>query len=235
MFPWSAVFSLEPKVPGRRSSEELVTNTLMLELGAMVKRAERIRLERATEGRRRRRSSSSSTADYSWLATAPTPAPYELTPSDLLELQELCAKIPPPQCGPLIARFRRLVLQMEPEVQEVARLFRTVLRDCVEEQAGEDAPDAQAPIFEKQHRSKSLSFVHFRSRFRTGHLFRGGALGGSRGNLEQSMEWSDEEEEEPMEEDIGRVEDTRLRAQAARKSRSRSMPEISPIEQSVRG
>lgn len=103
MFPWSAVFSLEPKVPGQRSTEELVTNTLMLELGAMVKRTERIRLERATEGRRRRRSSSS-TADYSWLASTPTPQPYELTPNDLLELQDLCAKIPPAQCGPLIVR-----------------------------------------------------------------------------------------------------------------------------------
>lgn len=103
MFPWSAVFSLEPKVPGQRSTEELVTNTLMLELGAMVKRTERIRLERATEGRRRRRSSSS-TADYSWLASNPTPQSYELTPNDLLELQDLCAKIPPVKCGPVIVR-----------------------------------------------------------------------------------------------------------------------------------
>lgn len=103
MFPWSAVFSLEPKVPGQRSTEELVTNTLMLELGAMVKRTERIRLERATEGRRRRRSSSS-TADYSWLANNPTPQSYELTPNDLLELQDLCGKIPPVKCGPLIVR-----------------------------------------------------------------------------------------------------------------------------------
>lgn len=103
MFPWSAVLSIEPKVPGQRSTEELVTNTLMLELGAMVKRTERIHLERATEGRRRRRSSSS-TVDYSWLANTPHPHHYELTPSDLLELQDLCAKIPPAQCGPLIVR-----------------------------------------------------------------------------------------------------------------------------------
>lgn len=90
-------------MPGHRTSEELVTNTLMLELGAMVKRTERIRLERATEGRRRRRSSSSA-ADYSWLAQAPTTQPYELTPNDLLELQDLCAKIAPAQCGPVIVR-----------------------------------------------------------------------------------------------------------------------------------
>lgn len=107
MFPWSAMFSLEPKVPGQRTSEELVTNTLMLELGAMVKRMERVRLERATQTRRR---SSSSSVDYSWLASVPVKAPFELTPSDVVDLQELCTKIPPPLCGPAIVRYIGLPL-----------------------------------------------------------------------------------------------------------------------------
>ncbi|XP_041800401.1 RD3 domain-containing protein [Chelmon rostratus] len=223
MFPWSAVFSLEPKVPGQRSTEELVTNTLMLELGAMVKRTERIRLERATEGRRRRRSSSS-TADYSWLANTPTPQPYELTPNDLLELQDLCGKIPPAQCGPLIVRFRRLVSQMEPEVHEVPRLFRTVLRDFVDEMNGNE--DVQDTVFEKQQRSKSLSFDTFRTKFRTGQFFKGSSMRGSRGNLQQELDWSDEED--------GEGEEEAIKARA-RKGRSRSMPEISPMEQSAHG
>ncbi|XP_029021294.1 RD3 domain-containing protein [Betta splendens] len=226
MFPWSAVFSLEPKVPGQRSTEELVTNTLMLELGAMVKRTERIRLERATEGRRRRRSSTS-TADYSWLANTPTPQPYELTPNDLLELQDLCAKIPPAQCGPVIVRFRRMVSEMEPEVHEVPRLFRSVLRDCVDEVNGnEDFPTD--PVIEKQQRSKSLSFVTFRTKLRTGQFFKGSGLRGSRGNLQQQVDWSDEEEED------GEGEEEAIKARA-RKGRSRSMPEITPVEQSAQG
>ncbi|XP_019966259.1 protein RD3 isoform X2 [Paralichthys olivaceus] len=228
MFPWSAVFSLEPKVPGQRTAEELVTNTLMLELGAMVKRTERIRLERMAEGRRRR--SSSTTADYSWLANTPTPQPYELTPSDLLELQDLCAKIPPAQCGPLIVRFRRLVSQMEPEVQEVARLFRSVLRDCVDEMNGNEYIQTQDNVFEKQQRSKSLSFVTFRTKFRSGYFFKGGGLRGSRGNLQQQVDWYNEEEEE--EEDGAEEEAIRARA---RKGRSNSMPEITPMEQSALG
>ncbi|XP_070818851.1 protein RD3 [Chaetodon trifascialis] len=223
MFPWSAVFSLEPKVPGQRSTEELVTNTLMLELGAMVKRTERIRLERATEGRRRRRSSSSA-ADYSWLANTPTPQPYELTPNDLLELQDLCGKIPPAQCGPLIVRFRRLVSQMEPEVHEVPRLFRSVLHDFVDEMNGNE--EVQDTVYEKQQRSKSLSFDTFRTKFRTGQFFKGGGTRGSRGNLQQEVDWSDEEDEEGEEEAI---------KARARKGRSRSMPEISPMEQSAHG
>ncbi|XP_071362969.1 protein RD3 [Trachinotus anak] len=226
MFPWSAVFSLEPKVPGQRTTEELVTNTLMLELGAMVKRTERIRLERATEGRRRRRSSSS-TADYSWLANTPTPQPYELTPNDLLELQDLCAKIPPSQCGPAIVRFRRLVSQMEPEVHEVPRLFRSVLRDCVDELNGNEDVQTQDTVIEKQQRSKSLSFVTFRTKFRTGQFFKGSGMRGSRGNLQQQVDWSDEEED-------GEGEEEAIRARA-RKGRSRSMPEITPLEQSAQG
>ncbi|XP_040028912.2 protein RD3 [Gasterosteus aculeatus] len=233
MFPWSAVFSLEPKVPGQRSPEELVTNTLMLELGAMVKRTERIRLERATEGRRRRRSSSSSAADYSWLASAPTQQPYELTPNDLLELQGLCVKVPPAQCGPLIVRFRRLVSEMEPDVHEVPRVFRSLLRECTDESSGgEDARARAGGLFGRQQRSKSLSFVTFRSKFRTGQLFRGGG-GGSRGNLDQQVDWSDEEdaqgEEEEEEEEVEAIK------ARARKGRSRSMPEISPVEQSAQG
>lgn len=221
MFPWSAVFSIEPKVPGQRSTAELVTNTLMLELGAMVKRTERIRLERAKEGRRRRRSSSSA-ADYSWLANTPTPQPYELTPNDVLELQDLCAKIPPSQCGPLIVQFRRLVSQMEPEVHEVPRMFRSVLRECVNELSENE--EVQERIFEKQQRSKSLSFVTFRTKFRTGPFIKGSALRGSRGNLQQQVDWSDEDDSEGEEEAI--------RART-KKGRSKSMPEIAPIEQSA--
>lgn len=222
MFPWSAVFSIEPKVPGQRSTEELVTNTLMLELGAMVKRTERIRLERAKEGRRRRRSSSSA-ADYSWLATTPAPQPYELTPNDLLELQDLCSKIPPAQCGPVIVRFRRLVSEMEPDVHEVPRMFRSVLRECVNELS--ETEDVQERVYEKQQRSKSLSFVTFRTKFRTGPTMRGSALRGSRGNLQQQLDWSDEDDSEGEEEAI--------RAKA-KKGRSRSMPEIAPLEQTAR-
>ncbi|XP_054648140.1 RD3 domain-containing protein [Dunckerocampus dactyliophorus] len=227
MFPWSAVFSLEPKVPGQRTSEELVTNTLMLELGAMVKRTERIRLEQAAEGRRRRRSSSS-VADYTWLANPQNPQPYELTPNDMLELQGLCAKIPPAQCGPVIVRFRRLVSQMEPEVYEVPRLFRSVLRDCLEELTSGEEDDQMphnTPI--KQQRSKSLSFITFRTKFRTGYFFKGSGLRGSRGNLQQQVDWSDEEEDDDGEEEA-------IKARF-RKGRSRSMPEITPLEQSAQG
>ncbi|XP_061691789.1 RD3 domain-containing protein [Syngnathoides biaculeatus] len=235
MFPWSAVFSLEPKVPGQRTSEELVTNTLMLELGATVKRTERMRLERAAEGQRRRRSgscSSSSAANYGWLANVPSQQPYQLTPNDLLELQELCAKVPPARCGPVIVRFRRLVSQMEPEVYEVPRLFRSVLHDCLEEVTG-GAVEHNAPT--KQQRSKSLSLVTFRSKFQTGYFFGGSGPRGSRGDLQQQVDWSDEEGREDDDDDDGREREEEAIRACVRKGRSRSMPEIAPLEQSAHG
>ncbi|XP_065127120.1 protein RD3 [Paramisgurnus dabryanus] len=218
MFPWSVVFSLEPKVPGQRTPEELVTNTLMLELGAMVKRTERIRLENEALSRRRRNSSS---ADYSWLAGSKPRVPYELTPGDVLDLQDLCAQIPPQQCGPVIVRFRKLVSEFEPEVPEVPKLFRSVLQTCLDELQGDAELQNRVNRWEKQ-RSKSLSFVTFRSKFRT--LGRGkGSFGGSRNDLQENT-WSDEEEE--MAEQVAT-------AMCTRKGRSLSMPEITPLEQAA--
>lgn len=112
---------------------------------------------------------------------------------------------------------------MEPEVHEVPRLFRTVLRDCVDETNGNE--DMQDTPYEKQQRSKSLSFVTFRTKFRTGQFFKGSGMTGSRGNLQQ-IDWSDEED--------GEGEEEAIKARA-RKGRSRSMPEISPMEQSAHG
>lgn len=114
---------------------------------------------------------------------------------------------------------------MEPEVHEVPRLFRTVLLECVDEVNGNES--VQEAVFEKQQRSKSLSFDVFRSKFRTGQFFKGSTLRGSRGNLQQEVDWSDEEEDAE-----GEAEAIKARA---RKGRSRSMPEISPMEQSAHG
>ena len=121
-----------------------------------------------------------------------------------------------------------MVSQMEPEVDEVARLFRSVLRDCVDEMNTNEYIEEQEAVFEKQQRSRSLSFVTFRTKFCTGHFFKGSGMRGSRGNLQQQVDWYDEEEEE--EEDGAEEEAIRARA---RKGRSRSMPEITPIEQSA--
>lgn len=99
MFPWSASFTLEPQRPSQRSPAEMVTHTLMQELSCLLKHTERLCQERAAKIRRR-----SSSVDYSWLAAAQQKPSYQIIPRELLELQELCLKIPPSQCGPVILR-----------------------------------------------------------------------------------------------------------------------------------
>lgn len=70
--------------------------------------------------------------------------------------------------------------EIEPEVHEVPKLFRSVLRNCLEELQGDAELQDRVNRWEKQ-RSKSLSFVTFKSKFR--NLNRGkGSFGGSRNN-----------------------------------------------------
>ncbi|XP_023667318.1 protein RD3 [Paramormyrops kingsleyae] len=217
MFPWSAVLSAAPKVPGQRSTEELVTNTLMLELGALVKRAERIRQERAMQIRRR-----GSAVDYTWLADSSPKLTFEISPGEVLDLQNLCAKIPPSQCGPVVLKFRKLVAEFEPDVHEVPSLFRSLLRDCLDEEEERDLSGAEMQARASRwstQRSRSLSFVSFRSRFLI-NPFKGVALGGSRNNLQEGAMWMDEEVEG----------DPNRSVPAVRRGRSRSMPDITQME-----
>ncbi|XP_066575160.1 protein RD3 [Amia ocellicauda] len=207
MFPWAMLSSLADSTPpplAPRAPEEMVRETLMLELSSLLKHCERLGQEKALERHRCRRRSS---VDYSWLASPPRLA-YQLSPGELLELEELCGRIPPPQCGPVILRFRKLVTEFEPEVQEVSRLFRSVLRDSLEEEEEEGGHERSQ--WDKR-RSQSLSLVSFRSRLRINPFKSGGA-----GTLAEDPLWGDEEEAGP-----GPVGGAR---------RVRSMPEIMPTE-----
>ncbi|KAK1150827.1 protein RD3-like [Acipenser oxyrinchus oxyrinchus] len=149
-----AVFGSSQPLPSPRSSE-----TLMSELCSLLRRSERLQLERAAEGRRRR-----SSVDYTWLAVTPKPA-FQLSPGETLELQDLCAKIQPSQCGPVILRFRKLVMEYEPDVHEVSRIFRSVLCDSLDEERGREEERLGQQGWDKQ-RSKSLSVMTFKSRLR---------------------------------------------------------------------
>ncbi|XP_026090903.1 protein RD3-like [Carassius auratus] len=201
MFLWSSVFSKEPQVPGQRSPEELVTNMLMLELGSLVKRTERLRQERTTENRRR-----SSSVDYSWLAAPPQKSSYEIPAGEILELQDLCAKVSPSQCGPLVLRLRKEVIEVEPEVSEVSRLFRSVLCNFLDE-AEEGEATLQRALKTRTNRSKSMSVINLGSRIRIRPLW-------SRVTVRRDAEEDDEDEDN-----------------IHRNRRIRSMPDISVVEE----
>ncbi|XP_047661887.1 protein RD3 [Tachysurus fulvidraco] len=194
MFPWSKTFSLDPQRLNQRSPEEMVTHTLMQELGSLLKRTEHFCQVRAAEIRRR-----NSCVDYSWLAATPQKPSYEIMPGELLELQELCLKIPPSQCGPIILRVRKLVRELEPEVTEVPQLFRLVLCDCLDEQHEdltfrERSLRARA-IFWSQHRSKSAFSIGLSShQFLKKHWSRGSAGQNIETLCKENEAWAKDEE-----------------------------------------
>ncbi|XP_073410417.1 protein RD3-like [Dendrobates tinctorius] len=137
-----------------RSSSELVTETLMLELGSHVKRAEKQQRERLIEYRRVKNG-----VDYTWLASVPRQG-FEVSPGDQLELRDICSKISPSQCGPVILRFRRLMMEFEPEGTEIPRLFRSVLQDFLSQE--EEQQKTQEGRWEKRRRAKSLATFSFK-------------------------------------------------------------------------
>ncbi|XP_075043727.1 protein RD3-like [Mixophyes fleayi] len=138
-----------------RSSADLVTETLMLELGSHLKRAEKQQRERLIEYRRVK-----SGVDYTWLASVPRQG-YQISPGDQLELRDICSKISPSQCGPVILRFRRLMLEFEPDGAEIPRLFRSVLQDFVAQEEEQRRKKQDGP-WEKRRRAKSLATFSFK-------------------------------------------------------------------------
>ncbi|XP_037351954.1 protein RD3 [Talpa occidentalis] len=123
--PWFRWNEALPRLSSR-SPAEMVLETLMMELAGQMREVERQQRARTHAVRKVRTG-----ADYSWLASAPRPS-YDLSPGERLQLEDVCAKIHPSYCGPAILRFRQLLAEREPEVQEVARLFRSVLQEVLE-------------------------------------------------------------------------------------------------------
>ncbi|KAF7697249.1 hypothetical protein HF521_005667 [Silurus meridionalis] len=97
-FPWSAIVTLEPQHPSQCSPSEMVTQTLVQELDSLLKHTECLRQERAAKIRRQLlcglQLAGNNTAE----------APYQIMAEELLELQELCLKIPSFQSEPIVLK-----------------------------------------------------------------------------------------------------------------------------------
>ncbi|KAJ8790179.1 hypothetical protein J1605_004646 [Eschrichtius robustus] len=131
LIPWLRWNEAPPRLSSR-SPAEMVLETLMVELEGQMREAERQQWERSNAVRK-----ICTGVDYSWLASAPRPT-YDLSPGERLQLEDVCAKIHPSYCGPAILRFRQLMAEQEPEVQEVSRLFRSVLQEVLERMKQEE-------------------------------------------------------------------------------------------------
>ncbi|XP_006198938.3 protein RD3 [Vicugna pacos] len=131
LIPWLRWNEAPPRLSSR-SPAEMVLETLMVELAGQMREAERQQWERSNAVRK-----ICTGVDYSWLASAPRPT-YDLSPGERMQLEDVCAKIHPSYCGPAILRFRQLIAEHEPEVQEVSGLFRSVLQEVLERMQQEE-------------------------------------------------------------------------------------------------
>ncbi|KAL7888591.1 hypothetical protein AOLI_G00035650 [Acnodon oligacanthus] len=154
-FVWSEPQYRRP----RRDPSEVVTDTLMLELSWQLKEAQRLQRERDNQYRRLQTG-----VDYSWLVSAPR-STFDISQAERLALEELCSKVQPSYCGAVILRFRQVLVENEPEVQEVSGLFRSVLLEGLDRiQAEQEAQRLSRQWNNK--RSISLSLLSFKSRVR---------------------------------------------------------------------
>ncbi|CAM4540335.1 protein RD3 [Caretta caretta] len=156
-FRWNEPPSRIPQ----RNPTEMVVETLMMELGWQIKQAEKQQLERENEYRKIKTG-----VDYGWLVSYPKPKHnYDISPGERLQLEDMCTKIHPTYCGPVLLRFQQLIAEYEPEVQEVARLFRSVLQEATEKIKEEEEAKKLARQWNTKHKT-SLSLMTFKSRAR---------------------------------------------------------------------
>ncbi|KAM4772276.1 protein RD3 [Rhinophrynus dorsalis] len=143
----------------QRTPNDMVVDTLMMELSWQMKQAEKQQRERENEYRKIKTG-----VDYSWLVSYPKHS-YDISPGERLQLEDACSKIHPSYCGPVILRFRQLITEYDPDVQEVPRLFRSVLQEAAEKMKEEDDARKLARQWNTK-RAMSLSLTTFKSRAR---------------------------------------------------------------------
>ncbi|XP_001509450.1 protein RD3 [Ornithorhynchus anatinus] len=145
--------------PSPRNPAEMMSDTLMVELSWQIKQAEKQQRERENKYRKIQTG-----VDYSWLVNQPKNS-YDISPGERLQLEDACTKIHPSYCGPIILRFRQLIAEYEPEVQELSRLFHSVLQEVLEKMK----EDEEAKKLTKQWNTRprtSLSLTSFKGRSR---------------------------------------------------------------------
>uniref|UniRef100_A0A3B4C2N8 Uncharacterized protein n=1 Tax=Pygocentrus nattereri TaxID=42514 RepID=A0A3B4C2N8_PYGNA len=105
MFYWP-FHMLEHQLSRQHLPEEMVTNTLMLKLGSLLKLTQHLHQKRAAESH-----NCNSCVDHSWL-------------SEVIYSRHIAS---------VLCRFRKLVRELEPEASKVTELFPLVLCDSLDE------------------------------------------------------------------------------------------------------
>ena len=113
-------------MPPEKPESVIVAESLLMELDYQLKEAHERHKSQQQELKRKM----SGGVDYSWLAT-PKEKPYEMPQLDRLELEDLCMKVKPDECGRVIIAFRE-TLTREPEQHEIPRNLRACIHQVLD-------------------------------------------------------------------------------------------------------
>ncbi|ETE73092.1 Protein RD3, partial [Ophiophagus hannah] len=98
----------------QRSPMEMVTETLMMELDWQIKEAEKQQREKENEYRKIKTG-----VDYGWLVSYPKHG-YDISPGERLQLEDICSKIHPSYCGPIIIRSRIRISPFSSDIKTIS-------------------------------------------------------------------------------------------------------------------
>ncbi|XP_074645972.1 protein RD3-like [Tubulanus polymorphus] len=139
---------------GNKPEPLMVAESLLTELDFQIRDLEKLSAEREQETRRRQTG-----VDYSWLMTRCPAKSYQVPQLERLGLEELCYKVKPCECGPIIEEFRRC-LESPRNPTEMPHLLRTVIHKQLDQR-----PKPETLLGNWVKRTTSLT--NLRSRKRT--------------------------------------------------------------------
>ena len=117
--------------PPEKDSKVVVVDTILQELEYHIKELERLAHEKELDDRRRHTG-----VDYSWLIST-APKGFEIPQLQRLQLEELCYKIKPEECGRILSLFRDSIYN-EPLPSHLPQIMRSCIIQIIEQRPKED-------------------------------------------------------------------------------------------------
>ncbi|XP_048741575.1 protein RD3-like [Ostrea edulis] len=117
--------------PPEKDSKVVVVDTIMHELEYHIKELERVAYEKEVDDRRRHTG-----VDYSWLIST-GPKGFEIPQLQRLELEEICYKIKPEECGRILSLFRDALFN-DPLPSHLPQIMRSCIIQVIEQRPREE-------------------------------------------------------------------------------------------------
>jgi len=114
------------QLPPEKPENVMVAESILMELDYQLREAD----EQVRQKIHEEKSKSAGGVDYSWLSITKE-KPYEVPQLERLELEEMCLKVKPDECGRVILMFRDALVR-EPDVHEIPRIMRAVICQVLE-------------------------------------------------------------------------------------------------------